>query len=60
MQAFSPAAMNYRPLPDKLKAKAAVLQKAFVCNATVPRTRSTELPAGRTTPPELAHRLPSV
>ena len=49
--------MNYKPhTADRLKAKAAILRNAFVCNATVPRTRSTE------TPPEaeLAPRMQSV
>ena len=60
VQAFSPAAMNYKPLHDKLKAKAAVLQNAFVCNATAPRTRSSELPTSGPSSSNMAHRMPSM
>ncbi len=52
--------MNYKPLHDKLKAKATALQNAFVCNATAPRTRSSELPTGGPLDSTMAHRLPSM
>ena len=59
-QAFSPAAMSYRPPKhEKLKAKAVQLQ-ALVCNATVPRTRDTELREQRASMSNLVHRAPSI
>ncbi len=60
-QAFSPAAMDYKPpTDDRLKAKAAIVRNALVCNATVPRFFGTKLAARDASLTGRAQRSPSI